>query len=288
MISATSKFLKKAGKYFLFGNIFISVCAFCLFWATCLLIQFPLPLALGVWVALATFFLYNLDSLLPTKLRYHLQVSPRKAWVLAHRRALGAIVVVVGVLMLFLFFYSFRLAHFWLLAHLAVLSLFYSWPVIPTRQGFIPLRNVPLLKLFLISYVWATVTVWLPLLAANWPVSDSKGWFLFLERFLFILPLTIIFDIRDVERDKITATLTLPRLVGVWPAKFVAFVFLLGYLLLVFFTHQGANQLALILCGLFYSGLIYLTHESRTEYFYAVAGDGILVLPAILLLLIKA
>ena len=288
MILAAVTFLSKAGKYFLFGNIFISVCAFSLFWATCLLIQFPLPLTLGVWVGLATFFLYNFDSLLPTKLRYHVAVSPRKAWVLAHRRVLAIAMIAAGLLLVFIFLYSFRLAHFWLLAHLALLSLFYSWPVIPTANGFIPLRNVPLLKLLLISYVWATVTVWLPLLAANWPVLAGKGWLLFLERFFFILPLTIIFDIRDVARDQHTGTLTLPRLVGVRAAKWIAFTFLLAYLLLVFFNHQGANQLALILCGLIYGGLIELAHENRSEYFYAVAGDGILVMPAILLLLLTA
>ena len=287
MISAAAIFLSKAGKYFLFGNIFIAVCAFCLFWATCLLMQFPLPFTLGVWVALATFFLYNFDSLLPTKLRYHLAISPRKAWILAHRRVLATAVVLAGLLMLFLFLYSFRLAHLGLLGHLALLSLCYSWPVVPTRQGLIPLRNVPLLKLLLISYVWATVTVWLPLLAANWPVLASPGWLLFWERFFFILPLTIIFDIRDVERDRTTNTLTLPRLVGVGTAKLIALVFLLAYLLLVFFTHQGATRLALSGCGLLYGGLIYLANENRSEYFYAVAGDGILVLPVVLLLLSK-
>ena len=285
MILAAATFFRKAGKYFFFGNIFISVCAFCLFWATCLLIQFPLPLNLGVWVALATFFLYNFDSLLPTKLRYHVAVSPRKAWVLAHRRVIASAVVAAGLLMLFLFFYAFRMAHFWLLAHLAVLSLFYSWPILPTSQGFIPLRNVPLLKILLISYVWAVVTVWLPLLAANWQFLAGKGWLLFLERFLFILPLTIIFDIRDVQRDQTTGTLTLPRLVGIGTAKWIAFTVLIGYLLLVFITHQGANCFALICSGFLYSLLIYLTNESRNEYFYAVAADGILVVPVILLLL---
>jgi len=278
--------LRKAGNYFFFGNIFISICAFCLFWATCIRIQFSLPLGLGIWVALATFFLYNFDSLLPSKLRYHSELSPRKAWILAHRQVLAIAVVLAGLLLLYLSWQAFVLAHFWLLAHLAIISFFYSLPVIPTATGFIPLRNVPLLKLFLIAYVWASVTVWLPLLAANVPVLTGKGWLLFLERFFFILPLTIIFDIRDVARDRTTATLTLPQLVGVKRAKLLAFTFLVGYLLVVFLEQEDTNQIALLLSGVVYAGVIALTHENRSEYFYTILGDGVLILPLLLSLLL--
>jgi 4-hydroxybenzoate polyprenyltransferase len=161
--------------------------------------------------------------------------------------------------------------------------LLYSVPAIPTRQGLIPLRNIPLLKLFLIAYVWASVTVWLPLLAAGWPIMAPEGWLLFLQRFLFILPLTIVFDIRDIERDKTTATLTLPRLLGVRRAKIIAFGVLLLYMLLVALTQEGENRLALLFCGVMYGILIGLTDENRSEYFYAIAGDSILILPFIVL-----
>jgi xanthine/uracil/vitamin C permease (AzgA family) len=120
LVNAT--LLRKAVNYFLFGNIFISVCVFCLFWATCILIRSSLPLGLGIWVALATFFLYNFDSLLPVKLRYQAELSPRKAWVLAHRQVGVSAVIMAGLLLLFLSWQAFILDHFWLLAHLAIIS----------------------------------------------------------------------------------------------------------------------------------------------------------------------
>ena len=281
------KFFRRLGQYFLFGNIFIALCAVCLLVATHQLTGLPFSWQLAGWVFLSTFFLYNFDSLLPAKMQPHGPVSRRKAWVLAHRRQLAAAVVAAGLLVLFLFYWSFHLAHFWLLAHLGLISMLYSLPVVPGRNGWQLLRNIPLLKVFLIAYVWACVTVWLPLLGAGWPIGSGEGWQLFGQRFLFILPLTIIFDIRDVEKDQAMNTLTLPRLVGVGRAKAIAWMILLAYQALVVLTLSGPSRLALVCCGLVYATLIGLAHKNRSEYFYALAADGMLVLPMVLLWLFQ-
>jgi hypothetical protein len=277
------KFLRGLSQYFFFGNIFIALCAVCLLVATHQLTGLPFSWQLGGWVFLATFFLYNFDSLLPAKMQPHGFFSRRKAWVLAHRRQLALAVVGAGLLVLFLFYWSFHLAHFWLLAHLGLISMLYSLPVVPGRQGWLLLRNIPLLKVFLIAYVWACVTVWLPLLGAGWPITSAAGWQLFGQRFLFILPLTIIFDIRDVDKDQVTATLTLPRLVGMGRAKAIAWSILLAYQVLVVLTLSGPRRGALVCCGLVYALVIGLAHKNRSEYFYALVADGMLVLPMVLL-----
>jgi 4-hydroxybenzoate polyprenyltransferase len=275
--------IRRIGQYFLFGNIFIAACAVCLLAATYQLTGIPFSWKLGLLVFLATFFLYNFDSLLPTKLHFLGYISPRKAWVLAHRRQLAAGVLATGAAVLLIFYWTFRMAHFWLLVHLGLISMLYSLPVVPGRNKWVLLRNIPLLKVFLIAYVWACVTVWLPLLGAGWDIRSTEGWYLFAQRFLFILPLTIIFDIRDVDKDQASATLTLPRLIGVAPAKVTAGLILLAYLALVTLTQGGSQRLALIVCGLWYGAVIGLARKSRSEYFYALAADGILVLPMLLL-----
>jgi 4-hydroxybenzoate polyprenyltransferase len=279
--------IRRIGHYFLFGNIFIALCAVCLLVATHQLTGLPISWALGGWVFLATFFLYNFDTLLPTKLHYYGHLSRRKVWVLAHRRQLATGVAGAGLAVLFIFYWTFRLAHLWVLVHLALISMFYSLPVVPGPKGWVLLRNIPLLKVFLIAYVWACVTVWLPLLGAGWDIRSGEGWHLFGQRFLFILPLTILFDIRDVEKDQATATLTLPRLVGVARAKAIAWFILLAYLLLVILTQSGSHRVALVSCGLVYGIVIGLAHKRRSEYFYALAADGILVLPMLLLWLLS-
>jgi 4-hydroxybenzoate polyprenyltransferase len=277
------KLLRRIGHYFLFGNIFIAACAVSLLVTTCQLTGIPFSWELGAWVFLATFFLYNFDSLLPAKLQFAGSFSPRRSWVLAHRRQLAASVLVAGAAVLCIFFRAFQPNHFWLLLHLALISMLYSLPVVPRRNGWVLLRNIPLLKLFLIAYVWACVTVWLPLLAGGWDIGRGEGWHLFIQRFLFIFPLTILFDIRDVVKDEVTDTLTLPRLVGVGRAKMIAWGILLAYLVLVSLTLSGSHRLALLLCGLVYGVVIGLAHKGRSEYFYALAADGVLVLPMVVL-----
>ncbi|WP_157433418.1 UbiA family prenyltransferase [Adhaeribacter aquaticus] len=237
-----------------------------------------MPWELGGWVFLATFFLYNFDSLSPIKLHQPVLVSERKRWVIAHRKQLVFFVIIAGIAILLIFYVSFRLSHFWLLAHLGFISLFYSLPIIPLRKKVIPLRDIPLLKIFLIAYVWASVTVWLPLLAADWPISAREGWLLFMQRFFFLLPLTIIFDIRDVERDRTTATLTLPGLVGIKWAKVISFLILLLYIFIVIAYQTGPKQYALLLCGMIYGLVIAVASEKKGDYFYALVADGIMIL----------
>ena len=56
------------------------------------------------------------------------------------------------------------------------------------------LRSVPGLKLFVISFVWAFTTGFLP---AIWNGEPGTWWLI--ERFFWTMALTIPFDVRDVK-----------------------------------------------------------------------------------------
>ncbi|MCP6134472.1 hypothetical protein NL393_35375, partial [Klebsiella pneumoniae] len=57
--------------------------------------------------------------------------------------------------------------NFWFVLHLVIVAGLYSVPIIPEREKYIPLRDIPLLKVFLIAYVWSAITVQLPLMEAG-------------------------------------------------------------------------------------------------------------------------
>ncbi|MDB5263627.1 MAG: hypothetical protein JWQ14_2910 [Adhaeribacter sp.] len=195
-------------------------------------------------------------------------------------------VVVAGVA-LYLFIQTvFYKNHFLLLAHLALLSLLYSLPVLPIGGTYRPLRHIPLLKIFLIAYVWTCVTVWLPLLAYNQAIFSEEVWPVFLRRFLFILAITIIFDIRDVERDRATGTVTLPGTVGVKNARYLAWVSLALFALLIAFIPQETDRLALWLSAGITGYVVWQTKPAKSEYFFAVVADGMMVLQFLLLWLL--
>jgi 4-hydroxybenzoate polyprenyltransferase len=246
--------------------------------------QLPLPVTLGLFVFLATFLLYNFDSLLPYKLQQQATFSERRAWAERHKKVIVSLMGLAGVGALYLFFRTvFYKYNILLLGHLALLSLLYSLPVLPIRGKYWPLRHIPLLKIFLIAYVWTCVTVWLPLLAYNQPIFTGEVWLLFLRRFLFILAITIIFDIRDVERDRATGTITLPGTIGVKRARYIAWVSLGLFALLVALIPQEMYRLALWLSAVATGYVVWQTYPGKSEYFFSVVADGMMVLQFLLL-----
>ncbi|OGX81119.1 hypothetical protein BEN49_15930 [Hymenobacter coccineus] len=97
---------------------------------------------------------------------------------------------------------------------LAALALLYSWPLGRWRGRPVALRDVPLLKVFLIAGVWSLITVGLPVLALHRPWAEAQG--LLDQRFLLVLALAIVFDIRDYGRDRAAGTPA--RFRGCWGA----------------------------------------------------------------------
>ena len=110
-----------------------------------------------------------------------------------------------------------------------LLTLFY---VIPFRGTLSGLRNLPGFKLFLIAAVWAGVTVLFPIWANDMHL-DGKAWLIFAQRFLFVLAITLPFDIRDMQLDDPDLA-TLPQTIGVRKSKLLGLGALLLFTLLFF------------------------------------------------------
>lgn len=284
---SVSGFIRSASQYLFFGNIFISGCAFSLFWVSCILFQQPLPLQVGLFIFFATWMLYNFDSLLPYKRQQQVRFSRRRAWVQEHKSHLLIFLVVSGGAAVYLFFKTlFSKEAILVLGHLAVLSLLYSVPVVPVRGSYWPLRHIPLLKIFLIAYVWSCVTVWLPQLANGLPLFTPEVWWLFTQRFLFLLAITIIFDIRDVARDKATGTVTFPGSLGVQRAKYLAWFSLALFFLSAVFTPLINHTVALAISAVATAWVVERATPDKNEYFFAVAADGMMLLQLLLVLLL--
>ena len=86
------------------------------------------------------------------------------------------------------------------------------------------LRSLPFFKILNIAFCWAGVTVLFPMVQ-EFGVADKLVWIAFFERFLFVIALTIPFDIRDVQIDSHSMQ-TIPQVIGVQGAKWLAILFL--------------------------------------------------------------
>ena len=101
-----------------------------------------------------------------------------------------------------------------LLPVLAIIGVITAAYAFPLNRRFKNLRNVYGFKIFIIGFVWASVTVLLPLMEANigFP-GNPEAIATFIQRLLFVIVLTIPFDIRD-RTDDPDYLGTLPMILG--------------------------------------------------------------------------
>jgi 4-hydroxybenzoate polyprenyltransferase len=155
------------------------------------------------------------------------------------------------------------------------------------------LRNVKLFpgsKTIVVATVWTLVTTLLPVYGSGIAAPNSISLILlFSERFLFILPIAIIFDIRDIQIDTQTNRNTIPVKTGVVRASAIAKGSLVLYFLfafLEFILNQQIEVLAAnLIAGAALFGLLTLGKLQRNTLLYSMLLDGSLLMKGLLALL---
>lgn len=170
-----------------------------------------------------------------------------------------------------------------------LLALAYSHPILPKKRR---LRDIPLVKIFLIAGVWTYLSVFLPAWEAGVPLTTK--WVSFaIERALFIFALTLPFDIRDIQLDRASGLLTFPTYLGIFKTKQIAFLaLLLSEALTVLQLSNGlyaleiwiGQTLTLILTAILVAG----SHPDKHPWYYTGLLDGMLLTQPTILLLIAA
>ncbi len=224
----------------------------------------------------ATLLTYNLDAALPFKHRQPPGTSGRKAWQQRHRPAMLALAGAAALTAIYLLLADGWVHFLPVLGPFTALAIGYSWPVLPWRGRWRAIREVPLLKVFLIAGVWSAVTVGLPALALHQPLASARG--LLAQRFCLVVALAIVFDIRDYSRDQVAGLRTFPTVLGVAGAKAVALSFLGGAVALG--LAREAAPLAVLLPAALAAAVIGAARETRGDYFFAFLTDGVLLVQA--------
>jgi hypothetical protein len=207
--------------FYVLGNIHVGLAAYCLTKIT--LAEFAISNdALANFVFFATILVYNFIRVV----QLHNINSMTAIWIRSNKSAL---ILLNSVCLIFIVYYalSFSLSSLLILLPFLLASIFYAVPISSNING---LRRIPGLKLFLISFTWAGVTLYFPLFAEN--LQGIEGiWISFFQRFLFIMAITIPFDIRDVQLD-FPDLRTLPQVIGVGNSKAAAIMAIILFELL--------------------------------------------------------
>lgn len=212
-----------------------------------------------------TFLTYNGQRIF--RLKKYTEIGERLLWVMKHRALLmfvSGVLGVIGIICLFLLH-----PPVWLLLFpMGLLSIFYVVPLPILNKG---LRNIHYLKVFVISLVWSLIIVVLPFIESQDRFYTSARLTLaFTQCFIFILAITLPFDIRDIAFDKKENLKTIPQWIGVKPTIYLSMA-LIVFSLLIFYTIplNRPVQLALVFAHIITLIIIGLTNTNRKELFYA-------------------
>ena len=182
---------------------------------------------------------------------------------LAH--SLKAIQIFSAICFLLFIYFAFQLPMNVLLlsACFGLPTFFYAVPLIRHKN----LRSLAGIKIFVVALVWAGVTVIVPVVDSENPVTVDVL-LTFFQRMLIVVVLMFPFEIRDVPYDSLNLK-TLPQQIGIWNTKFLGEGILLLCLVLEFFKDnaQTAYVMSIILFALILSGMLVASKTHQNRYF---------------------
>lgn len=273
--------MAKLLKFFIYSNLLISCCALAFVDTGVQLLEMePISLKAQVLVFSATFVIYNLNIfLVHLILKKDTSTGGKMDWFQRNQK-LMTILIAINLLGMgwaipyhdwqeILFFFQ-----------LGIISILYNVPDRYARSKFRSIRTVPFIKIFLIAYVWASIGAVYPALLAQ--EQHPQAFTLFGLFFIFIVGITLPFDIRDYYRDKRVSLLTIPGVVGIGLTKLLAVSLLLVYGIGLFFFFE---QYLLPAVMVPVTSIFILASSSKSpDWYFSGIIDSLILLQFFLLL----
>ena len=255
-----------------YGNIWISLAMTSLTISSFLMIDKRIEITVLLIVFLSTYSGYNLQSYIATKTSNN--KSEINYWKLENLKKLLILIILSACIVAALSIYIYSIKQLILLFPFFLIVLFYRLKIF----GF-SFRNIPVLKIILISICFGALSFFLPYLYYDVPLNHFS-WSLILANSLFVFSITIPFDIRDLKYDSYKYK-TLPQILGLKMATFVAcLAMIVCQILYINNLFYFISILGLLSCV-----LIIYSHKPKSAMFYLIVLDGLLILHPVFILL---
>ena len=264
--------LKKSLQAIAYSNLWISIGATCFTLLFYLSKGWDVSYPLLAFIFFSTLLTYTFQRY--TKLRANERTSgPRMEWMKKYPKTVLTILFISSIGTSALVF-TLNPVSILTLILLGAISLLYAYKVKVGSEKKSNLRDIPGLKIFLIGLVWAGTCVVLPYLESEF--KDSSIITSYFGFALFILGITIPFDIRDLEVDEKNKH-TIPQIFGVLGSKIIAVLLIAASTYLI---HLGSEvSVFALLPGVILSLLlIFASNKARHELYYSIGVDGLLIL----------
>ncbi|MDC8005623.1 hypothetical protein POV27_16305 [Aureisphaera galaxeae] len=161
---------------------------------------------------------------------------------------------------------------------LGVFTFLYAVPFLRRKS----LRTLHGIKIFVVGWVWAGVTVLFPLWETPW-LNEMDAWLSFLQIFLLVIVWTLPFEIRDIEYDAPSLG-TLPQKLGVRNTKLLGMLFLALVLVAEVFKHEitTSRLLGLFFVAFLSALLLGISQKKQSKYFASFLVESIPIVWVIL------
>ncbi|HEV7231846.1 MAG TPA: UbiA family prenyltransferase [Bacteroidia bacterium] len=286
------KALGRFSDFLFYSNIFLAFSVTSLVFETSVVLNAGMPdLRYPFFLFFSTLFLYSFHRIFRFNFRAEREkLADRHIWVKNNRSLFYTILFLSGACSAISAILFIPLRVLFSLLPVAFVSFAYTIPCVPWKGKLIRLRDVPGLKIFLISLVLGLTTVLLPVLACTSASNlfDTPVLFVFFRRMFFIFAITIPFDIRDSEYDRKNNVQTLPVVFGERASRRMALaglgVFALLVLLQLLFvtSTRMSYAIALLLSAAISARMIVHSEKTKRDLYYSFNLEGMMLLQCIL------
>lgn len=280
------KGLIRIWKIVVFTNVLIACAAAAQVALSYAIFQIPVNYHIVILEFCATLLLYNLSIWLSKPKNFRQSPYERTRWIFGN----VSVFWTLNSLALLFLIYLLPYIHFHTLLYLGfigIVSLAYALPIIKVKGEWKSFRHIPYMKVFHISLIWSLSTVGLVYVESSNSLYQV-GWpsllYLLGCKFLFILLVTLPFDIRDMKQDSYYHLKTLPLVLGRKNSELFCYFLTVFHIILILFMPSTVGvKVGLIACDilvlLFFRTIIFKNKESFLNVYLL---DLILVLQYII------
>lgn len=276
------KTIQSIYQFFIYTNILIALAAVSQCALTYIILDIPVDYNILLIDGTSTLLLYNFSLWLSKPLYPHASPYQRTRWVFGHQWLFWMNnVIAVGLLTYAILHVNIQAWIF--LGIVGIVSLVYSLPIFNRNGVKVGVRQFPLLKLFHIAIIWSLSTVGLPVVAyyaEGGLISWYQANYLGLAKVVFLLCLTLPFDIRDMKQDSYYHLRTIPNLIGRKRAIRLCYLLVCFHVVLVFvspFSYSVKVGMLLTNAILFLT-MYFQVFKAIEDYHYVYLLDFVLVL----------
>lgn len=271
--------IKRFFDFYLNSSIHVALGVFALSWVTLLEFNFHADKVFLGFVFFASITGYNFVKYFGLAKFHHRSLA---VWL----RSIQIFSFCCFVAMI-VFFLKLNHNTWWYIIVMALITFLYAIPFYSREKVFDAhnnLRDIGGLKVYIIAFVWAIVTVVLPLINEGYSL-DFDVLITSIQRFVFVLVLMLPFEIRDLQYDSLKLA-TIPQKIGIKKTKQLGSIGLFVFCLLEFFKDNlriGFLTISFVI-ALVTLMFVLFSKEQQSKYYSAFWVESIPVLWLLLLL----